>query len=74
MNAMANVDPPINNRVNKKVYFLPIRSPKRPKMTPPKGLAINPAPKAAKVDKNAAVGSSLGKNDKEIIADKEPKI
>jgi hypothetical protein len=43
-------------------------------MTPPKGLAINPAPKAAKVDKKAAVGSSFGKNDKEIIADKEPKI
>jgi hypothetical protein len=74
MNAMANVDPPINNKVNKNVYFRPIRSPRRPKMIPPKGLAINPAPNAAKVDKNAAVGSFFGKKDNEIIADKEPKI
>jgi hypothetical protein len=43
-------------------------------MIPPNGLAINPAPNAANVDKKAAVGSSFGKNDKEIIADKEPKI
>ena len=74
MNAMANVDPPINNKVNKNVYFRPIRSPRRPKMIPPKGLAINPAPNAANVDKNAAVGSFFGKKDNEIIADKEPKI
>jgi hypothetical protein len=44
------------------VYFLPIISPNLPKNKAPKGLTTKPAAKVAKVDKNAAVGLSAGKN------------
>eukprot|EP01036_Dinobryon_divergens_P038193 gene38193-50087_t len=64
----------ISISVNKNVYFLPIKSPNLPKINPPKGLATNPAPKAANVEMNAAVGSSFGKKLNEIIALKLPKI
>jgi len=74
MNAIANVDPPMRRRVNKKVYFRPMRSPNLPKITPPNGRATKPAPKAANVEINAAVGSSLGKKEREMMADKLPKI
>ena len=59
---MANVDPPIKTRVNKKVYLRPTKSPSLPKKSAPKGLTIKPAAKVASVDKSAAVGFVLGKN------------
>lgn len=59
---IANVDPPINNKVIMNVYFLPITSPQRPNTIAPKGLITKPTPKAANVARKAAVGFSFGKN------------
>jgi len=62
------------NKVTMKVYLRPIKSPKRPKNKAPKGRTTKPAAKVAKVDKNAAVGLSEGKNLVAITTDKLPKI
>lgn len=61
-------------RVTKKVYFLPIISPNLPKNKAPKGLTTKPAAKVAKVERNAAVGLSAGKNFVERTTAKLPKI
>jgi hypothetical protein len=47
--------------VTKKVYFLPIRSPKRPKNKAPNGRTIKPAAKASNAKINAEPGSSFEK-------------
>jgi hypothetical protein len=59
-----------------KVYFRPIKSPKRPKNKAPNGLTINPAAKVAKVERNESVSfpGPLGKNLVEINVAKLPKI
>lgn len=56
-----------------KVYLRPIKSPKRPKNNAPNGRTTNPAANVASVDKNPAVGLSVGKNLVEIIVAKLPK-
>ena len=56
MHPIKKVEPPINNNVTMKVYFLPIMSPNLPKNKAPKGLTTKPAAKVARVDKKAAVG------------------
>jgi hypothetical protein len=61
MQPIRKVAPPINNKVTIKVYFLPIKSPNLPKKKAPNGRTTNPAAKVASVDKNAAVGLSVGK-------------
>ena len=66
--------PPINNNVTINVYFLPIKSPKRPKNNAPKGRTTKPAANVANVDKKAAVGLSEGKNLVEITTAKLPKM
>ena len=62
------------NKVTKKVYFLPIKSPNLPKNNAPNGLTTKPAAKVANVDKNAAVGLSAGKNFVDNTTAKLPKI
>ena len=57
-----------------KVYFLPIKSPKRPKNIAPKGRTTKPAANVARIDKNPAVGLSAGKNFVAITAAKLPNI
>lgn len=57
-----------------KVYLRPIKSPKRPKKSAPNGRTTNPAAKVAKVDKNAAVGLSDGKNLVDKTMAKLPKM
>ena len=52
---------PINISAITKVFFLPIRSPKCPKMIPPTGRAIKPAAKVMKDKINAVVGSTSPK-------------
>ena len=71
---MAKVEKPIKINVKRKVYFLPIKSPKRPNINAPNGRITNPTPNAARVAKNAAVGFSFGKNCVAIIGAKLPKI
>ena len=71
---MRNVAPPININVTMNVYLRPIKSPNRPKNSAPKGRTTNPAANVAKVDKNAAVGLSAGKNLVEITTAKLPKM
>ena len=74
MQPIRKVDPPINSNVTIKVYFLPIKSPKRPKKIAPNGRTTNPAANVANVDKNAATGFYDGKNFVEITTAKLPKI
>ena len=73
---MANVAPPINNKVTIKVYLRPIRSPKRPKNNAPNGRTTKPAAKVAKVERNESVSlpGPAGKNFVDIIVAKLPKI
>ena len=56
------VENPMIKSVTRKVYFLPMISPSLPKNSAPKGLTTNPAAKVARVERNAAVGLSAGKN------------
>jgi hypothetical protein len=68
------VESPINIRVSKKVYFLPIRSPNLPKTNAPKGLTIKPAANVANVESNAAVGFAEGKNFTAMIVERLPNM
>ncbi|MNE39538.1 hypothetical protein D3C80_1334980 [compost metagenome] len=56
------------------MYFLPIRSPNRPKNNAPNGRTINPAAKMAKVLINADAPASAGNNCDPIIRARLPKI
>jgi hypothetical protein len=58
------------------VYFLPIRSPRRPKNKAPKGLTIKPAANVANVERNESVSfpGPDGKNFVEIIVARLPKM
>ena len=71
---MAKVDPPIRTSVTMKVYFLPIKSPNRPKNNAPNGRTTRPAAKVASVAKKAIAAFSFGKNWEEIIVARLPKI
>ena len=71
---IANVDPPIKTKVNKKVYLRPIKSPNLPKTNAPNGLIIKPAAKMASVLNSAEVPASDGKNCFEIIVANMPKM
>jgi hypothetical protein len=64
----------MSTSVTRKVYFRPMRSPRRPKKSAPNGRTTNPAANVAKVDKKAAVGFSEGKNFVEIVVAKLPKM
>jgi hypothetical protein len=48
--------------VIRKVYLRPIRSPRRPKNSAPKGRTAKPAAKASRVKMNAAEGLTPAKN------------
>ena len=69
-----NVEPPISTSVRRKVYFLPIRSPRRPKTNAPNGRTIKPAAKIASVLSKAAVEFPSGKNWTDIVLASIPKI
>ena len=56
------VDSPISTMVMRKVFLRPTRSPRRPKMSAPKGRIANPAPKVARLASSAAVSLPGGKN------------
>ena len=71
---MRKVEPPINTSVSRKVYFLPMMSPRRPNTNAPNGRTIKPAAKVARVDSKAAVGFVSGKNFCEMIVDRLPKM
>src|SRR5690606_13913813 len=62
MQPIRNVAPPMSIKVTMNVYFIPFKSPNRPKKRAPKGRTTKPAANVAKVDSNAAVGLSAGKN------------
>ena len=71
---IAKVEPPINTKVNKKVYLRPIISPSLPNTNAPNGRTIKPAAKMASVLNNADVPASEGKNCFEIMVASIPKI
>ena len=68
------VEPPISTSVNKKVDFLPIKSPSLPKTNAPNGRTMKPAAKIANVLSKAAVGSPFGKNCVEMVVESIPKM
>ena len=63
---------PIRVIVTRKVYLRPIRSPKLPKNSAPKGRTAKPAAKPSRVKMKAAVGLTPEKNVALMFAAREP--
>ena len=66
------VEAPMMRMVTRKVYLRPMRSPRRPKTSAPKGRTANPAAKASSAKMKALVSSSAEKNCLLMIAASEP--
>jgi hypothetical protein len=58
--------------VTRKVYFLPMMSPRRPKKSAPKGRTAKPAAKLSSVKMKPAVGFTPEKKLAEMFAASEP--
>ncbi len=71
---MRLVPVPIMVMVSSNAYFRPTKSPILPNTKAPTGLTANPVAKVAKVSRNEAAGSLLGKNLLDKITAREPKI